>query len=162
MDIDITEQRKAEEIIRTLANVVESSNDAIVTQSLDGIITSWNKGAEQIYGYLNEEMLGIPISILEPASLKGEIGQLLEKTKQGEKIQRYETLRLKKDGTTINIAVTLSPVFDASGGLVAISAIARDITERKKAEEAIRLSNIYNRSLIEASLDPLVTIWQNN
>jgi PAS domain S-box-containing protein len=135
---DITERKKAEEKIQALASAVESSNDAIVTQSLYGIVTSWNKGAEQIYGYSIEEMLGTPISILEPASLKGEIGQLLEKVKQGQKIQRYETLRLRKDGTTINIAVTLSPVFDSNGNFVAISAISRDITERKKAEEILK------------------------
>ena len=102
--------------------------------------------------------MGKNVSILEPDNLKGEIKQLIEKIKQGERIHHYETLRLKKDGTIINVSVTLSPVFDASGKLVAISTIARDITERKKAEEALRLSNIYNRSLIEASLDPLVTI----
>ena len=155
---DITELKKAEEKIQILANTVESSDDAIITKSLDGIITSWNKGAEKVYGYSAEEVLGKTISILEPDNLKGEIKQLAEKIKQGEKIQHYETLRLKKDGTIINVSVTLSPVFDASGKLVAISTIARDITESKKAEEALRLSNIYNRSLIEASLDPLVTI----
>ena len=100
---------------------MESSDDAIVTESLDGIITSWNKGAEQIYGYSAEEVLGKNISILEPDNLKGEIKQLSEKIKQGKKIQHYETLRLKKDGTIINVSVTLSPVFDSSGELVAIS-----------------------------------------
>ena len=105
-----------------------------------------------------KKFLGKPISIIEPDNLKGEIKKLTKKIKHGERIQHYETLRLKKDGTIINVSITLSPVFDASGELVAISTIARDITERKKAEEALRLSNIYNRSLIEASLDPLVTI----
>ncbi len=155
---DITELKNAEEKIQILANAVESSEDAIITKSLDGTITSWNKGAEKIYGYSAGEVLGKDISILEPDYLKGEIKFFSEKIKQGEKVQHYETLRLKKDGTLINISVTLSPVFNASGELAAISTIARDITERKKAEEALRLSNIYNRSLIEASLDPLVTI----
>ncbi|MGB9939096.1 PAS domain S-box protein [Methanosarcina sp.] len=155
---DITERKKAEEKIQILANVVESSDDAITTKSLDGIITNWNKGAERIYGYSAEEILGKNVSILEPDELRGEIEQLIEKIKLGERIHHYETLRLRKDGTTINISITLSPVFNASGELVAISTIARDITESKKAEEAMRLSNIYNRSLIEASLDPLVTI----
>jgi len=155
---DITERRKAEEKIQILANAVESSDDAILTISLDGIITSWNKGAEQIYGYSTEEILGKSISILELDNFKGEIKQLVERIEQGEEIRHYETLRLKKDGTIINMSVTLSQIFDASGKLVALSAIARDITERRKAEEALRLSNIYNRSLIEASLDPLVTI----
>jgi PAS domain S-box-containing protein len=155
---DITERKKAEEKIKSLANIVESSNDAVITKSLDGIVTSWNKEAEKVYGYSAEEIRGKNISILEPDNLKGEIKQFSEKIKQGKRIQHYETSRLKKDGTIINVSVTLSPVFDSYGKLVAISAIARDITERKKAEEAIRLSNIYNRSLIEASLDPLVTI----
>ncbi len=155
---DITERKKAEEKIQNLANIVESSNDAIITKSFEDIITSWNKGAEQIYGYSAKEALGRPISILEPDSLKGEIKQLDKMIKQGEKIHNYETSRLKKDGTLINVSVTLSPTFNSSGELVAISTIARDITERRKAEEAVRLSNIYNRSLIEASPDPLVTI----
>ena len=153
---DITGRKQAEEKIQTLANIVKSSSDAIITKSLDGIITSWNEGAEQIYGYLAEEVLGKNVSILESDSHKGEIKQFSEKIIKGERIQHYETSRLKKDGTIIYVSVTLSPVFDASGELVALSAIVRDITESVKAKEALRLSNIYNRSLIEASLDPLV------
>jgi PAS domain S-box-containing protein len=155
---DIAAIKKAEEKIQTLANAVESSNDAIITKSLDGIITSWNNGAEKVYGYLAEEVLGKNMSTLEPDNTKGETKHLIEKIKQGERVQHYETLRMKKDGTIINVSVTLSPVFDSSGKLVAISTIGRDITENKKAEEALRSSNLYNRSLIEASLDPLVTI----
>jgi len=155
---DITGRKQAEEKIQTLANIVKSSSDAIITKSLDGIITSWNEGAEQIYGYLAEEVLGKNVSILEPYNLKGEIKYFSEKIIKGERIQHYETSRLKKDGTIIYVSVTLSPVFDASGELVALSAIIRDITENIKAKEALRLSSIYNRSLIEASLDPLVTI----
>ncbi len=122
---DITERKKAEEKIQTLLNAVESSNDAIVTESLEGNITSWNKSAEQIYGYLAEEILGKNVSILEPDNIKGEIKQLIEKIKQGKRICHYETLRLKKDGILINISITLSPIFDASGKLVAISAITK-------------------------------------
>ena len=135
---DITERKRAEEKIRTLANAVESSNDAIITESVDGIITSWNKGAEIIYGYLAEEVLGKNFSILEPDNFKGEIKQFSEKIKTGEKIEHYETSRLKKDGTRINVSVSLSPVFDTSGKLVALSAIVRDITERKKAGEILK------------------------
>jgi len=134
---DISELKKAEEKIQTLANVVESSNDAIITESLDGVITSWNKGAEQVYGYLAEEVLGKNMSILEPDNLKGEIKQLAEKVKQGKRVQHHETLRLKKDGTILNISVTLSPVFDVSGKLVAISNIAGDITEKKISENLL-------------------------
>jgi PAS domain S-box-containing protein len=132
---DITERKLLEEKIQKLADVVESSNDAIITKSLEGIITSWNKGAEKIYDYNAEEVIGQNISILAPNSLKDEISQLIEKIKQGKQIEHYETLRVKKNGTLINVSITLSPIFDASGKLIAISTIARDITENKKAEE---------------------------
>ena len=155
---DITERKKAEEEIQKLANVVESSDDAIITKSLDGIITSWNKGAEKIYGYTPSEVIGQKISILVPPSINEEITELIERIAHGERIHHYETLRLKKDGKIINASITLSPVHDTSGKLVAISTIARDITENKKAEEELKLANKYNRSLIEANLDPLVTI----
>jgi PAS domain S-box-containing protein len=155
---DITKHKRLDDKIQILANAVESSNDAIITQSLSGIIESWNKGAEQIYDYSPEEVLGKNISILEPDTHKGEVKQLIEKTKQEKKVQHYETLRQKKNGTIINVSVTLSPVFDKSGNFKAISCIGRDITESIKSKEALRLSNNYNRSLIEASLDPLVTI----
>jgi PAS domain S-box-containing protein len=132
---DITESKKAEEKVKILASVVESSNDAIMTGSLDDIITSWNKGAEQIYGYSAEEIIGQSASILEPDHLKGEIEQFNEKIKRGEKIKNYETVRLRKDGTQINVSVTLSPVFDDFGRMSALSVIVRDITERIKAEK---------------------------
>ncbi|MGB9927097.1 MAG: PAS domain S-box protein, partial [Methanosarcina sp.] len=158
---DITDIKKAEEKIQILADAVESSEDAIITKSLEGIISSWNKGAEKVYGYSAGEVLGKNISMLEPDNLKGEIKRFSDKIKQGENIQHYETLRLKKDGTVINVSATLSPVFDMSGKLIAVLTIARDITERKKAEESLRLSSIYNRNLIETSLDPLVTIGRD-
>jgi len=134
---DITERKKAEEKIQRLADVVESSDDSILTLSLEGIITSWNKGSEQVYDYSAEEVLGKNFSMLEPANLKGEMKKLIERVKNNEKVRNYETLRLKKDGTLINVSVTLSPVFSLSGKLVAVSTIARDITERKRAEEAL-------------------------
>ena len=134
---DITELKKAEEKIQTLANAVESSDDAILTLSLDGIITSWNRGAEKIYGYLAKEILGKSVSILELDNLRGEIRNFSEKIKSGENTQKYETSRLKKDGKIINVSVTLSPILNASGELVAFSAIARDITEKKIAEKLL-------------------------
>ena len=158
---DITESKKAEEDIKTLAHAVESSDDAIVTESFDGIIRSWNKGAVQIYGYSAEEVLGKNASMLEPENINGEIKQLIERVQKGEKIRHFETSRLRKDGITINASVTLSPIFDIHGMFKAVSCITKDITESIKAKEALRLSNIYNRSLFEASLDPLVTIGHN-
>jgi PAS domain S-box-containing protein len=139
---DITERKKSEETIQILANIVESSNDAIGTISLDGVITNWNKGAEQVYGYSAEEVLGKPISVLSPPNLSKETQNLSEKIKQGEKISRYETLRLRKDKKIIYVSISLSPVFDSHGKLTFVSFISRDITERKEAEET--LVNIEN------------------
>jgi len=134
---DITEHKKAEEKIQTLANAVESSSDAILTVSLDGIITSWNKAAEQVYNYSAQEVIGKSVSILAPSHLREETKKLIEIVIQGKKVHQYETLRLRKDGTIINVSITLSPVFDIAGKLVAISGIVRDVTERIKAEEAL-------------------------
>ncbi|AKB37258.1 sensory transduction histidine kinase [Methanosarcina siciliae C2J] len=145
---DITEHKKAEEKIRILADVVESSNDAIVTESLEDIITSWNEGAEQIYGYSSEEILGKNGSILEPDNLKGEINQFIGKIQQEEKIKNYETLGLRKDGKIINVSLTLSPVFDVNGKMTAISVIARDVTKRKEAEEALAKTEIARKQEI--------------
>ncbi len=134
---DITEHKKAEEKIHSLANIVESSSDAIGTLSLDGIITSWNRGAEQIYGYSVEEVLGKSVSILDPSLLHDETKKLTEMVIRGEKVHQYETLRLRKDGKTIYVSIVLSPVFDIYGKLTAISFIVRDITKRKEAEETL-------------------------
>ena len=129
-----------------MANVVESSDDAIITKSLEGFILSWNKGAEQIYGYSKKEIIGKNISILAPPELKNEIEELIDKIKSNENVHHYETLRLKKDGTLIDVSITLSPIFDDSGKLIAISNISRDITERKNAERKL---NDYKNSLEE-------------
>ncbi len=134
---DITERKKVEEKIRRLTNIVESSNDVILTISLDGIITSWNKGAEQIYGYSSEEIIGKSISIIAPDKFKGETKKLIKKVKLGEKIQHYITSRLRKDGKLIYVSIALSSIFDVSGELVGISGIARDITPQIEANKFI-------------------------
>jgi PAS domain S-box-containing protein len=152
------ERKKAETKIQILANIMESSNDAIITGSLDGIVTSWNKGAEQIYGYSAEETLGQNASILEPEHLKGDIKRFNERIKRGEKVKNYETVRLRKDGTQINVSVTLSPVFDIHGKLTAISSIARDITESRRAEEKLRESEEKYRNIIETTNEGIVVI----
>ena len=131
---NINDDKESEENIQRLADVVESSDDAIITKSFEGTIISWNRGAEQIYGYSAGEVVGEPISILEPPQLR-ETKRLIDKIKNGGKVHHYDTLRLKKDGELISVSVTLSPVFSTSGELVAISTIARDITEQKKAEK---------------------------
>ncbi len=155
---DVTKLKKADEKIQALASAVESSNDAIITESLDGTVKSWNMGARKIYGYSAEEILGKDVSILEPDDLKGEIKLLIKKTKQEEKIQHYETLRLKKDGTVINVSITLSPIFDSSGKFVAISCIGRDITDGKAAEEKLRESEEKYRNIVETANEGILII----
>lgn len=162
---DISERKNSELEIQRLADVLESSNDAIITKSLDGVIINWNDAAEEIYGYSAREIMGKSISILEPDNCKGETTQLIERIKNGEKIHNYDTLRIKNDDTVINVSVTLSPVFDMSGELVAVSTIARDITERKKSEKereiTVEFLRIVNESMgIHDLIHSVTTFFQ--
>jgi len=145
-----------------LASIVESSDDAIITKTSNGIITSWNLGAERIYGFSADEVIGKPISILIPSGGVDEVPLILERVKRGESIRHYETVRKRKDGRTINVSVSISPVKDTHGQIVGASTIARDITAevaaRKQTEDKLGSASQYARSLIEASLDPFVTI----
>ncbi len=145
-----------------LASIVESSDDAIITKTSQGIITSWNSGAEKIYGYAAAEVIGRPISILIPAGHTDEVPAILERIKRGESIHHYETTRRRKDGQIIHISVSISPVKDRRGQIIGASTIARDITgdiaTRRDAEDKLSTASQYARSLIESSLDPLVTI----
>ena len=137
---DITEKKTAEEARFRLAAVVESSDDAIVSKTPEGIILSWNKGAQRIYGYTEGEVVGKTITILVPTELAEEENKILERLKAGAQIEHYETTRLSKTGKRINVSLSLSPIKDSSGRTVGISGIARDITERKRAVEALRIS----------------------
>ncbi len=135
---DITERKRIENLNSRLAAIVESSDDAIIGETLDGVITSWNYGAESMYGYSVKEAVGKSIAILIPADLPEELRRTLESVRRGEIIQHYETRRRRKDGTIIDVSLTVSPVKDGSGTTVGASAIAQDITERKKIEDAVR------------------------
>ena len=145
-----------------LASIVESSDDAIITKTSRGIITSWNSGAERIYGFSAREAIGKPISLLTPPGYPDEVPGILERIQQGESIRHYETMRRRKDGQIINVSVSISPVKDKHGRIIGASTIARDITAevaaRKESEEKLAAASQYARSLIESSLDPLVTI----
>ncbi len=149
-------RRKAEAEIRWLAAIIESTDVAIFSKTLDGIILSWNKGAEKMYGYSAEEIIGEHVAVLAPDHSE-EIEDILARVRDGEKVS-YETSRVRKDNGWIHVSLTVSPVRDAAGGIIGASTIGRDITELKRAEEELRQAGAYNRSLIEASLDPLVTI----
>lgn len=155
---EISEREQMERSLRQMAAIVESSDDAIFGMSLDGIITSWNKGAEQLFGYSAERIVGQPQYVLVPPEHDNELPIIREMIKCGEHVERFETVRRKKDGTRVCVSLTDSPVKDETGAVIGMACIARDITQRKQAEEALRRASAYNRRLIEASLDPLVTI----
>jgi PAS domain S-box-containing protein len=150
--------RRAQQSLAELASIVTSSSDAIFGTTLGGVVTNWNPGAEAMYGYSAEEMIGQSIAVSIPPDHRQDLAAIMEKIGRGEPIERYETTRLRKDGRTINLSISISPVRDRTGRVVGASAIARDVSERKRAEEKLRQASLYTRSLIEASLDPLVTI----
>src|SRR6266542_3948233 len=135
--LDLSERKRAEQMHATLAAIVQFSEDAIVGYALDGIITSWNTGAEKLYGYSEREALGRPVLHL-PADRAGEMAGILERISRGESVKRFETVHLRKDGMRIDISLTVSAIRDAAGRVTGASSIARDITERKQAEESIQ------------------------
>jgi len=150
--------REAEAGTLRLAAIVESSDDAIISKTLDGTILTWNPGAERLYGYSAGEIVGRSITVVVPDERRGELQELTRRVAAGEHVAHVETKRLPRRGTPLDISLSMSPLLDASGQVIAVSTIARDITERKRAERERRAASAYNRSLIEASLDPLVTI----
>jgi two-component system cell cycle sensor histidine kinase/response regulator CckA len=147
---DISERKLIEEARERLVAVVESSDDAIIGKNLDGIITSWNTGAEKVFGYSSVEAVGRPILMLLPPERATEEADILSHIRRGERVDHFETVRAKKDGTRIDVSVTISPIRDSSGAIVGASKIARDITERKRAEVLLRESEKNYRTLFES------------
>jgi PAS domain S-box-containing protein len=135
---DVTERKRAEEERARLAAIVESSDDVILSKTLEGIITSWNRGAERIYGYSADEAVGQPVSMLVPPERPNEIPGILERIRRGEKIDHFETVRVTKDGRRLDISLTVSPLRNSAGDIVGASTIARDITDRVRTEERVR------------------------
>jgi PAS domain S-box-containing protein len=138
---DATERARAEETRSRLAAVVESADDAIIGKTLEGTITSWNSGAQRIYGYTAEEIVGRPITILVPPDRPNDVPEILRKVRQGEKVDHYDTVRVRKDGRRIYISLTVSPIKDAEGSVIGASAVARDVTERRLFEEKLQRLN---------------------
>ena len=146
-------RRQAEDTQRTLAAIVESTDDAIISKDPNGTITSWNQGAERLYGYSAGEAIGQPVAILIPPDRAGEEGKMLSEAFEGTRITHYETQRLRQDGTTVDVSLTLSPIADASGRVIGVSAIARDITERARSATALRLAEErFRRAFDEAPI----------
>ena len=141
-----------------LASIVDSSNDAIMAKSPDGTITIWNRAAEVIYGYSAEEMIGKPVQVLIHGDRQHETDLINARIRNGERVEHYETVRVRKDGKPISVSLTVSPILDDSGTFLGVSSIDRDITERKRIDESEHEASTYARNLIEASLDPLLTI----
>lgn len=146
---DITERWQAQEMRERLAAIVDSSDDAIISKNLDGTITAWNRGAEKVFGYPALEMLGKPILVLLPPERINEESDIMARIRLGEGIEHFETVRLRKDGTRIDVSVTISPIRDGNGMIVGASKVARDITGRKQAEQILRSSEEKFRQLAE-------------
>src|ERR671932_2709993 len=158
MHDDITEHKQAEEVRARLAAIVESSDDAIIGKTLEAIITNWNRGAQKIYGYSAEEVVGKPINILVPPERPDEIPKIMERLRRGEVINHYETVRVTKDGRRLDISLTISPIRDSSGDIVGASTSARDITERKRAEEALKQSELLYHTVIEQATENIFLV----
>jgi two-component system, chemotaxis family, CheB/CheR fusion protein len=135
MLVDLTGLRDIETVHERLAAIVESSDDAIVSKDLNGVIVSWNRGAERLFGYSADEVIGKSIMIIIPEEHEHEEPEILARIRRGERVDHYETIRRRKDGSRVNISLTISPVRDGRGRIVGASKIARDITDRKRAEE---------------------------
>jgi PAS domain S-box-containing protein len=153
--LDITERKRAEENLRRLADIVESSDDAILSKTLEGIITSWNPGAERIYGYTKDEALGRSINLLVPPERAQELTDILERVKRGERVRHFEAERVRKDGVRIFLSLTVSPIKDGSGSIVGASTIGRDITERRRMETAFREAEAKFRAMFLNGPDAL-------
>jgi PAS domain S-box-containing protein len=159
---DISERKRAEECER-LAAVVESSDDAIIGQDLDGAIFAWNPGAETLFGFTASEAVGRPIQMLLPPERATEESQILARIRSGQRVNHFETVRIRKDGKRLDVSVTISPIRDRSGAVVGASTIARDITPRKPAEEAReRLAAVVESSddaIIGKDLNGTIIAW---
>jgi PAS domain S-box-containing protein len=148
---DITERKHAEEASRLHCSIVAESDDAIISKNLDGIVLTWNRGAQRIYGYAPEEMVGRSIARLMPPERVHELSEIVDDLRRGGRLEHYQTERVRKDGRRIAVALTVSPLRDAAGYVVGASIISRDVTERKLFEEALALSEERYRSLAFAT-----------
>jgi PAS domain S-box-containing protein len=162
---DINERKQAERTTGLLAAIVDSSDDAIISKNLDGVITSWNKSAERLFGYTVEEAIGQRIMLVVPADRHHEEEMILERLRRGERVDPFETVRVRKDGTTLDISLTISPVKDAAGHVVGASKVARDVTERKRVERALaeqaRLLDLSFDAIFVRDPADQITYWNN-
>jgi PAS domain S-box-containing protein len=154
---DVTRRRQTEELSQRLASIVESSEDAILGKTLEGIITNWNASAAKLYGYSVEEAVGQPVTMLVPPDRPDEVPKIMEKLKRGERIEHFETKRVKKNGEVIDIALTISPIKNSIGMIIGASTIARDITEQNRARATVRANEERYRAFVVNSSE---AIWR--
>jgi PAS domain S-box-containing protein len=147
----MSEPKQAEEITGLLAAIVASSDDAIISKNLDGVITSWNKSAERIFGYDAEEAIGQHITLVIPPERHAEESEILNRVRRGERVDHFQTVRRAKDGSLLDVSLTISPVRDPSGRVIGASKVARDITAQKQAEQALRESEQRFRVITDAA-----------
>ncbi len=155
--IDITERRQAEEAARQLAVMVESAADAIFSVALDGTILTWNRGAERMYGYAPQEAVGRPISLIFPDGLDDTV-EVVERVKRGERVERFEVPRVCKDGRTIYVSLTMAPMRNASGEVIATSRTARDVTADKEMRAALEEAHQRSAAILDTAVDGIITI----
>src|SRR5579871_3201994 len=162
MNIETWQQFPGNSAAAYLAAIVESSDDAIISKSLDGKITTWNKAAERMFGYAADEAIGKHISIIIPFDLLDEEYHILDKVKRGKRLSHYETVRQAKDGRVIDVSVTVSPIFDGPGRIIGASKIVRDLSHSKCAERVVRLAAIVESSgdaIVARDLNDTITAW---
>src|SRR5262249_14464071 len=155
---DLTERQHADVITGLLAAIVNSSDDAIIGIDLNGVITSWNKSAERLFGYTAQEAIGQPIKMLIPPDRQHEEPEMLARLNRGERVDHFETVRISKDGSLLEISLTISPIKDATGRVIGSSKIARDITKRKQAEEALRRAMEFDEAVMTNRGEGLYTV----
>ncbi len=158
---DITKRKRAEEVLERLAAVIESSNDAVVTKTLDGTITFWNSAAEKLFGYTASEVLGKPVRMLLPPERANEESDIVARIRRGEGFSHFETVRVRKDGKKIDVSVTLSPIKDSAGDIVGASKIARDITEQKRIDAELRFKSAFLEAQANSTLDGIQVVDEN-
>ena len=164
--IDVSERALARRAGDLLAAIVDSSDDAIISKTLDGVITSWNKSAERMFGYTREEAVGQHITLIIPEDRRDEEAKIVERLRRGERVDHFETVRLRKDGTLLELSLTISPVKDAAGRVIGASKVARGITEQKQIEKALaeraRLLDLSSDAIFVRDAADRVTYWNRS